>query len=56
MFRADQPLGVLFHLVDEGMPVKLSRETTIERIYRDVTGRKMPVSIKRILLPNRKAN
>jgi hypothetical protein len=54
MFRADQPLGVLFHLVDEGMPVKLSRETTIERIYRDVTGRKMPVSIKRILLPNRK--
>jgi hypothetical protein len=32
------------------MLCKPSRETTIERIYREVTGRKMPESIKRILL------
>jgi len=30
-------------------------ETTIERIYRDVTGNKMPVAVKRILLPRQKA-
>jgi hypothetical protein len=27
------------------------RETLIERIYREVTGRKMPLAIKQILLP-----
>ena len=27
------------------------RETTIERIYREVTGKKMPNAVKRILLP-----
>jgi hypothetical protein len=27
------------------------KETTIERIYREVTGRRMPPSVKRILLP-----
>jgi len=27
------------------------KATTIERIYREVTGRKMPNSVKRILLP-----
>ncbi len=32
-------------------PVK---ETTIERIYREVSGRKMPLSVKRILLSRRK--
>ncbi len=31
-------------------------ETPIERIYREVMGRKMPQSIKRILLPKRKAH
>jgi hypothetical protein len=30
-------------------------ETTIERIYRDVTGNKMPAAVKRILLPKQKA-
>jgi hypothetical protein len=29
------------------------KETTIERIYREVNGCKMPLSIKRILLPKR---
>jgi hypothetical protein len=29
------------------------KETTIERIYREVNGCKMPPSIKRILLPKR---
>jgi hypothetical protein len=27
------------------------KETTIERIFREVMGRKMPLSVKRILLP-----
>jgi hypothetical protein len=27
------------------------RETTIERIYREVTGRKMPLEIRKVLLP-----
>ncbi len=31
-------------------------ETPIERIFREVTGRKMPQSVKRILLPKRKAH
>jgi hypothetical protein len=30
------------------------RETPIERIYRETTGRKMPFAIKCILLPTRK--
>jgi hypothetical protein len=30
-------------------------ETTIERIYREVTGDKMPAAVKRILLPKQKA-
>jgi AraC-like DNA-binding protein len=32
------------------MPRKPNRETTVERIYREVTGQKMPQFIKRILL------
>jgi hypothetical protein len=36
------------------------KETTIERIFREVMGRKMPPSVRRILLPkptiNRKAH
>jgi hypothetical protein len=32
------------------MPRKPNRETTVERIYREVTGQKMPQSVKRILL------
>jgi hypothetical protein len=35
------------------MPTKPHRETTIERIYREVTGRRMPPSVKRILLRKR---
>jgi hypothetical protein len=35
------------------MPPKPRRETPVERIYREVTGRKMPTSVKRILLPKR---
>jgi hypothetical protein len=31
------------------------KETTIERIFREVTGRKMTEAIKRILLPKRGA-
>ena len=30
------------------------KETTIERIYREVTGNKMPAAVKRVLLPKRK--
>lgn len=29
------------------------RETTVERIYRESTGHKMPLAIKKILLPKR---
>jgi len=29
----------------------IRRETTIERIYREVIGRKMPLAIKKVLLP-----
>jgi hypothetical protein len=32
----------------------IRRETTVERIYREVTGRKMPVAVRNILLPKRK--
>jgi hypothetical protein len=32
------------------MPHKPHRETPIERIYREVTGRKMPLAIRRVLL------
>jgi hypothetical protein len=38
------------------MPRKTLRETTIERIYREVTGLKMPHAIKMILLGKRRAN
>jgi hypothetical protein len=31
--------------------LRLRKETPIERIYRDVTGREMPLSVRRILLP-----
>jgi (2Fe-2S) ferredoxin len=30
------------------------KETTIERIYREVTGNKMPAAVKRVLLRKRK--
>jgi hypothetical protein len=36
------------------MPKKPHRETPIERIFREVTGRKMPPSVRRILLPKRR--
>jgi hypothetical protein len=32
------------------MPQVIRRETPIERIYKEVTGHKMPLAIKRILL------
>jgi hypothetical protein len=32
------------------------KETTIELMYREVHGHKMPTSIKRILLPKRRRN
>jgi len=35
------------------MPLKPRRETPIERIYREVTGNKMPGVVKRVLLPER---
>ena len=34
----------------------LRKETTIELMYREVHGHKMPPSIKRILLPKRRRN
>ena len=37
------------------MPPKPRLETPVERIYYEVTGRKMPPSVKRILLPKRTA-
>jgi len=36
------------------MPLKPRRETPIERIYREVTGNKMPGVVKRVLLPKRR--
>jgi hypothetical protein len=36
------------------MPFKPRRETPIERIFREVTGRKMPATVKRVLLPKRR--
>lgn len=36
------------------MPHKPRHETPIKRIYRDVTGNKMPAVVKCILLPKRK--
>jgi hypothetical protein len=36
------------------MPLKPRRETPIERIYREVTGNKMPSVVKRVLLPKRR--
>ena len=36
------------------MPLKPRRETPIERIYREVTGYKMPAAVKRELLPKRR--
>ena len=36
------------------MPLKPRRETPIERIYREVTGNKMPAVVKRLLLPKRR--
>ena len=36
------------------MPFKPRRETPIERIYREVTGNKMPAVVKRVLLPKRR--
>ena len=36
------------------MPLKPRRETPIERIYREVTGNKMPAEVKRELLPKRR--
>jgi hypothetical protein len=35
------------------MSLKPRRETPIERIYREITGNKMPVAVKRVLLPKR---
>jgi hypothetical protein len=37
------------------MPQVIRRETTIERIYREVTGRKMSLTIRKILLRKPKA-
>jgi hypothetical protein len=46
--------GVHFYLFRVGCCMAARpKETTIERIYREVTGRKMPNSVKRILLPKR---
>jgi hypothetical protein len=36
------------------MPLKPRRETPIERIYREVTGKEMPAEVKRELLPKRR--
>jgi hypothetical protein len=36
------------------MPLKPRRETPVERIYREVTGNKMPAVVKRVLLPKRR--
>jgi hypothetical protein len=34
------------------MPLKTRPETPIERIFREVTGRKMPAPVRRVLLPH----
>jgi hypothetical protein len=40
--------------LEGSMPRRPHRETTIERIYREVTGRNMPLAIKRVLLRKRR--
>jgi hypothetical protein len=52
-FRASCLSGVAFLAWEDFMARR--KETTIERIYREVTGRKMSKAIKRILLPRRNA-
>jgi hypothetical protein len=53
-FRASGRSGVLFQRKMEPLAnMGTRRETTIERLYREVNGHKMPPSIKRILLPKR---
>jgi len=47
-FRASGLFGIAFFGV--GCCMAQPKETTIERIYREVTGRRMPPSVKRILL------
>jgi hypothetical protein len=47
--------GVHFYLFRVGCCMAARpKETTIERIYREVTGNKMPAEVKRILLRKRK--
>ena len=52
-FRASGLSDIAFFGV--GCCMARPKETTIERIYREVTGRKMPPSVKRILLRKRNA-
>ena len=47
-FRASDLSDIAFFGV--GCCMARPKETTIERIYREVTGRRMPPSVKRILL------
>jgi hypothetical protein len=37
------------------MSQRAPRETTVERIYREVTGRKMPLAVRIVLLGKRSA-
>jgi hypothetical protein len=54
-FRAPCDEGLLSVVRVEGfMPHKPHRETPIERIYREVIGRKMPLAVRRVLLRKRK--
>jgi hypothetical protein len=51
-FRASCLSGVAFW--GRGSHMAQRKETTIERIYREVTGNKMPTAVKRALLPKPK--
>ena len=43
-----------YRILRLGCSMARRKETTIERIYREVTGNKMPAAVKRVLLPRRK--
>ena len=54
-WRMTSPARVSCSILGVGCYMARRKETTIERIYREVTGRKMSQAIKRILLPKRNA-
>ena len=45
-----------YRILRLGCSMARRKETTIERIYREVTGNKMPAAVKRVLLPSERSS